>query len=1081
MTIMPAEKFESALSRRPGLFLGPGATLGPGCLVEIARGLAARFDLVSDAPLLAVADALGERGIDRPQLCTAFRGVLGSLTPSATLSQIATVSWSGVLSAAVDANFEARFQEWTLQSPGRRDVTVLSDFGLPHPPRTIPVFKLMGAASNDDFVLTTNDYRIAQHSWRHALARFADAVKGAPVICVGLNECRPLLLDLLAAFVSDRSLYPATLFFADSDPVVQDKGLQDLGRRGLRYGVVQCDLSSLCAIIRRVLQSGFTGMLATGAAQPSATAVDLEAFGEIAVLVNAHAGTTIGADETHRLRNLLFCPDTASWDPFVHNLDFRRTASQELLNKVTSIASATAFDTSAVVVHGSSATGKTTILKRVALDLASRGYPVLWMRPYFFQDSNNLLRRLFDAVANSGLAASHPPVLFLDDPVSLGALSTEDVHAALERGRLRGVLVIAVRSADLLMSDAQALLGADVKIDELQLVDQFDGAEWAALPQYLVKLGVANDLVEAQSRIFSAPDAWARDVLSMLFWLLPETRASITESVRNEHFRLGDRAAFTEVVLGELKATSRLLRDAYELTAAAARFGTSVPLEVLVSALDISYDDWVRSIAPGGVQWGLLYEDATSESETILYRVRNRLVADIIAEDINGGLIGRTGELLRLRTVLGACRGQSPVYREFCLSLLVPYDREHLNGIDFATGDDLFRTAVNALPYQDRTLLHHWGLWQKNKGHKTDVARDTLKRALSAPRYPYATKAEPDEHIYTSLAANELTAVKQGAVPVSEGKRSVLTYLARARPEQFINANAVHIQAGLTVTLSDLTGGPSDPDNVSLINRALADIDRTLLMLRSEFAPGSRDRASRELLEAARSDVLNRCADIETMESDADRLWKEHGLQDGFALVARRLYGQALTINKGDAFKRAFQVCEKAQSLISAAGQTMQSPLAEAMVHIYYKWRVGRSIFSGSTEPINWSLIEKLCYIVTQSAHSKRDPFYSYLMALSKAHLGDWSGAGMIFNDLRSRGLPPHVLWEDRNVLLGENGKMHRVQGVLSTGAGRRFLKIAELGTDVPVDRNEQWHADGAIQHAYIRFRFAGPVAVGNV
>ena len=48
------------------------------------------------------------------------------------------------------------------------------------------------------------------------------------------------------------------------------------------------------------------------------------------------------------------------------------------------------------------------------------------------------------------------------------------------------------------------------------------------------------------------------------------------------------------------------------------------------------------------------------------------------------------------------------------MRVLVPYEK--LDRLEYDEGLHLYDEAIGALPHPDKTLVHHKGLWVKNKG-----------------------------------------------------------------------------------------------------------------------------------------------------------------------------------------------------------------------------------------------------------------------------------------------------------------------------------------------------------------------------
>ena len=421
--------------------------------------------------------------------------------------------------------------------------------------------------------------------------------------------------------------------------------------------------------------------------------------------------------------------------------------------------------------------------------------------------------------------------------------------------------------------------------------------------------------------------------------------------------------------------------------------------------------------------------------------------------------------------LLNACTGSLPAYHEFCVRVLVPF--EGLENIEFQDGLLLYDAALAALPYQDRTILHHKGLWLKERGGDPIGAGKVFFEALAARPYPYAPRFERDENIYTSLAANTVLALEQGRIEREAGKQQTLTYLNRARSPNSFDPRAVHVQANLIVKLAAREESRHSPDTYAMASLALSDIDRALLLLKNPLQFHRAHKAV-ELLEDIREQVFLTVGDIEEMKLQANLIWEEHGGQQGFVLVARKLYQLAWQRNRGREFRKAYEYCLHAFAKVNAAERAPATALRVVTLHIYYRWQIQRRTFSSTGDPIAWEAIRDHSRAILDDPEQSRDPLYRYFYGLALAHLADWTNSRLVFDGLRQQGITRDLLWEPRDYLLNEDGARRRIQGVVRRGADRTFLYCEELGIDFHTNRSDTWPGDGEIAHAYIEFSFAG-------
>jgi hypothetical protein len=486
-------------------------------------------------------DKLIEAGADPMNLREQLRERFQRVTQNSSIVSIARTRWSAVLSASWDSVFEQELQNWCDSSPTRPPVTVVSDFQQPVPPRTIPVYKLFGSLYRDDFAICSNDYRLRTPKWHRVLRDLATATKGQPVLCMGMEDCPWALLDLLAIMLSDPSMESGPLLLLQDDPIASNHQLADIGKRGFRILRVAVTLEAFMACLKRSETSSYTPTLPFDASETSQVE-QLDAFSELAVIVNTRAGSSVDIHEIHLLRDLLFSPSTPRWEPFSCSLDFPRTITESLVTYLVDSLTAKGDLSVMTLVRGASATGKTTVMKRAALEIAKSGTLVLWFRPYFYQDGPKQLRSFVDSIFRAGATAGKRVVAFVDDPISLGTISIEEIKEAFAAARTDVVFVVGARSIDVAVLDPFVSPHAFDKVKEFEIPEEFDDVEWAAFPEYLVKIGVSRTLDDANSAVSSALSRGCSDILSMLFWMLPETRKHITSSVRDEHLRLGDRA-----------------------------------------------------------------------------------------------------------------------------------------------------------------------------------------------------------------------------------------------------------------------------------------------------------------------------------------------------------------------------------------------------------------------------------------------------------------------------------------------------------------------------------------------------------
>ena len=96
------------------------------------------------------------------------------------------------------------------------------------------------------------------------------------------------------------------------------------------------------------------------------------------------------------------------------------------------------------------------------------------------------------------------------------------------------------------------------------------------------------------------------------------------------------------------------------------------------------------------------------------------------------------------------------------------------------------------------------------------------------------------------------------------------------------------------------------------------------------------------------------------------------------------------------------------------------------------------------------------------------------------AHQDRWADAEAMFTQMRQARLQRELLFTPRDLLEDALGGIRRIQGIVRYGADRNYLLVDELHHDFLLDNQSDWPREGEIALAYIRFSFAGPMAVSQ-
>lgn len=1048
-----------------GLIVGPGVTTGDSTLSAISDRICADSGLAPRATYLDTCDAAITQGLSTDKVRASVAAAVGAQPFAPLTSRFARVRWGAVLSLTTDMHLEEAIRAETPKNAFRPPAVVIDSPTIPVPPRHIPILKLLGTAGRETLVISRYDYSRQRPLWRNALLAFLDLIKNAPVVCVGMTGMTWALADLLAELASLQK-HVHRLVVLDSEPFVLSGEID-------RMADPRTELVITAGGIGDVILAAESGNLIPNAIAPRALISgddQLRVFGDVAAVVDPRLEGKVSKTDRQQLMEMLFAPTSVHWDPFVYKLDFARSISSEIVESLDAHLKHP-IGGNVAVVEGAAATGKTVMLKRIALDLAAKDHLVLWLRPYFYPDLASRLAQLFKLLNKQ---ATRGILIVQDDPYALGSIGLKDLGAAARASDTQVTFLVGIRSSEWTTREPAELLGPLKLQRTWHFSDSLDDSEWRTLETYLQTLQIARTAEEAHQQLVGTTSRGARDTLSMLFWLIPQTRTYIKDSIKQEYFRLGDQAGFRRVVLGQAEHSSELLKRAYEMVAVANKYRASVPVEVLVSALDVDYQQWLDATESERGAWGLLYAEDNPEAETFSYRTRNDVVSDVLIEALNGGSLARAGEVRVLKTMLESCAGSHPSYREFCERVLV--GNETLWGLEYADGLDLYDCALRALPFGSKTLLHHKGIWMRKKGKKPIEALAVLEKALQADPTPYSRRGEADEHIYTSSAAALIDAVREGLISVDAGKEQALAMLGRARSNSFFNASAVHVYANLVLELAERIGMETQ-DSRHLAASALADVDRTVLVL--EANPVREAGEDVGMLREARERIISRSIDPKEIQATAQELWDARQNQDGFCLASRCLLHAARAFGRGAAFKSAHDYCSAAIKQVISAGAQPSSALHDIRIQILYEWRIHAWKQRPKGGFIDWQqFYDDVIRVLPDLGGS---PLYRYFEGIALSHLDKWNEASGAFAQVRQSKVPADLLWSRRDVLLDRVGNPREMQGTVRRVHDRTFIKIEEIGSDFMADREVRWAKHGEITLCFLEFSFGGWTATNRL
>jgi len=1070
-----------SLRRRPGLLIGPSATRAPGDLLHVLKQACKACKLDDVANTISESNygsLIDNIRADHPAKLASFEsevrlGIL-ALKPAPDINHLAGALWSACVSLTEDVTFEAALRTYLDSVPGTRTLTVIDEPRVSPPLRTVPVYKLLGNAMSlspeAKLVLGEADLLVRQQDWRLLLASFSDHIRDAPLFVVGLAAKLPLVRQVLSVLQAMPHPRPSRLIFLKDDPCLADATVAGLCRR-FETVVVDASLRELCAQISRMRETVGSTASTTSAPGPATLDYVVAKHSQVLTLVPNATPPKASQMELPRIVEALFRPAAVDWRPFQQNLDIRRTVTDKLAREIASQAEdATTGRPRVVVVRGEAGVGKTTTLKRVAIDMACASDQVtLWCARSLTSAGTRAFRAAAKDLrewANESKGTERKFIIFCDDPWGL-RLDVAELTSAFEDFAQPLVFVFGVRNTEYGTTDALSISGSASIDCDVEVPYELDSKELVLLAQALVAIGAAKDLQAASREVSRVPSQRSSDILCSMWYLVPETRLQLTESLRDEYCRLG---AIREAV-GSLASTaassSAMAHSAYELVTVTSSLDIGMPVEVLVRALGVSYGDWIETVGPGRPLWGLLYDVHDSENDTIAYFTRNEVVTRILLELVNGP-VGHAGQFGALRRLLAACNGGSLVYRGFALSVLIRARKKLAEFLTYEQGMELFEIARAALPYEDRALEHHRGIWVQDVGKKDDLAYRQFEKALATEVYPGSERDAPKEHIHTSMAAAVVKLIRNGQQDAERGVILVTEHLRQATSARFFNPHTSHVAASLRFDLAKIAGLTArQPQAFAHIVGALQEIERARLIVGARKEAGF--QKDLEMMADLERRVLSAIPDAAELAKFADALYEKSGNQSGFEAAARRMLVEATQTSKGRDFNQVNEYLNRCMDAIEARAELPTADLLVVRVDLMVRWAVLRF------RPVNWiALREDLADILKESRY-RDDVIRTFFYAVALYQCGEITEANALFATLR-RWQPTAFGTRDvRCYFLGDDGNPRRFQGTYKH-EHRWYFEVPELNAAI-LSRPPPNYGAGATAHTYIGFAINGPLA----
>jgi hypothetical protein len=1094
--IIDIADLKNILLRAPALVLGPGVTTYPtieaDCLTEVRKAFAAvdikahhYYDL---AELVTPSPA---RKADPRELVRKF---FQSAKPNPQLDRIVSIRWAAAVSLTADGHFASALRHYLDKQPLSWTVTKVLHTSTLIEPKSVPVYELLGdidgTSEDTRLAVLRSDYLARRRQWAKLLRSFPDFVKTDPLFFAGTACIPDLVCDFLNELLALGAITPRRLIFLADDSTAHDPRVLALVRTYCQVDLLQCSLGELCEEIAELSSKPHPAIPLRASGPVTFDATELLDFDDQIAFVPYGLEKVPAAENKHRLLDILFSPTNPDWSPYAANLDFKREITpvieQAIIDK---FVGPNEVSNPCLLVKGEAGTGKTVLLRRVAFNLAQNGYLSIWVRRGYAGTTGSRFEAAVHAMEAAIQGRQTRVAIFYDDPLG-GRIAPRDVLVALSRATFQWVLVFSARNTDLIQSDdPESSFYAD-RTDSFEVPTDFKAAEVEQLPGYLTALGAAQDENEArrllatlslrdeQGNLFGDPQQSiyqdSKDILCMLWYLLPGTRSAISESLTNEYLRLGGIAGAVRHYADASSSKQGVARSAYELVTTTSGMGTTVPVEVLVSALGISYQDWAALCSERKPLWGLLYSEPYPEAETYGFRTRNHVVTKILLSVLNGGGTGHPGEFRCLKQLITACNSGAIQYREFLCDILIRRKKQLEHRLSYEQGLELFDLALKSFPFPDRTLAHHRALWIKEVGRLPLKAYEELQAVQRVPLYPQAQRPEPVEHIHTSMAACALQAVSQSQLELVPGVELVRQHIAQASTPYYFDLHSQHVHAKTLLKLATALRETDPSAFMTCLEEATRIIGRALLVIDPLPVNRLELTGAPQLFKELLAEIAIAFTDEDTARNAAFELFNTTNNQMGFTLAARMMIAAAKSKDKGGFYKKCQDFINQAITHIQSRGQRPDPGLLLCRAELMITWHILSQKGGVSWECLRGDLKEAI-----STPHFSRDPLWIFYLAVAHYHLKEMPLSEALFATLRQLQMSNILRNPFRCSFIGPDGSPQTFQGTLrSGGTVKRFIECAELGTDVMARKGDFRQPDKATVHFKVAFSMLGPLAV---
>lgn len=1000
------------------------------------------------------------------------------------LAQIAEKSWKSIISTSLDENLSNKFIDEFDKGVTSRYLSIISSKKLSPIHGSIPYYSLMGSLRDDRKAhaacLTNGEYLKRRRDWRDMLAGFPDYNKGSPLVFIGTNRDKRIVADLINELLSMTPGLPNQLYFFKGDPCATDSSIVELVEGESNITILD---STLKKWVTYVSHESRQLSLPFG----SVKGVNYEALQEVSdriiVVPRSQDLPEFDHSSKNRLIDYIFRPSVINWEALNQNFDFHRCITKDIQKSID--AQLASGNSGVISLAGEAGVGKTITMKRVAFNYANEDLLSLWIKKSLNTSSSTKWSLVSKQISDALKEISNPRVVLFFDGSVESSDHLDELIRSLSNESFVWCLVVCQRKTDEAFSNESGIFSENNPFakSSTSFPTKLTKHEIELLPEYLLHINAAPNIeiarkivnTEAEKGTNSDISHSASDVLCTLWYLFPQSKASISGSLIDEYQSLGGVEGVITELAKESASRKEWAKKAYELVTTCSGHNVALPVEVLVRTLEIDYEDWLSTCVNGDPLWGLIYAEDYKDGESFAYRTRNEIVTKVLLRTLNGGAGSHIGEFRCLKEILSSCDLGSPVYRETASSILLQRKKE-LKKFTYSQGLELFDEALESLPYEDRAISHHRGLWIRDKGNNLALAYDAIAESLVKDDYPHSERTENQGNIHTSMAScvvRELEEPDQTHSEYSMKLRKIESHIEEAEKNNPFDMYNHHVSANMFIKIASKFKGIDEELHTSSLANAVKIISNSLSLIpKGQFNKSSYYYDSVVMIQHLEEQLFQISDNFESNDEMARSLFELKRDQTGFYVLLKVLISEASSKNKGSLYNRAASYLKKSMEIIEERGESVDKRIIECRADLEIKWKV----ISGSVSPPDWSALEQDLSVLAEHASSASNALHSFYRAVALYHLNDVSIADAIFNQLRRTDIPGDIRRTRRCFLLDANGNPKAFQGQIISGHLKKFIYCPEISSEI-LCSNEFKEKKDTLVRFYIAFSFQGPIA----